>query len=165
MTGLTLATLLHASMAAIGANQTDSYAAAHRATCQTGKPLVVMVGAPWCAPCRQMKRTILPQCKKQGVFKRVTFALVNADREQKLAQKLIRGGPIPQLIMYRRTAGGWKRRKLIGGQSVATVEKFVNEGIALDEADKKVSAEEKARQQKQTTQPAARPEVRTVSTP
>jgi len=45
--------------------------------------------------------------------------------------------------MYRKTANGWRRRRLVGGQSVATVEKFINEGVAMnDEAEKAGSSVE-----------------------
>ena len=44
--------------------------------------------------------------------------------------KLTGGGPVPQLVMYRKTPNGWLRRKLIGGQSVEAVEEFINEAVA-----------------------------------
>ncbi len=120
----------------------DSYASAQRQTEQTGRPLVVMVGADWCAPCQNMKRSILPKVRAHGLLRRVAFAQVNVDRDQKLAQELTGGGPVPQLVMYRKTRTGWVRRKLVGGQSVATVEKFINEGLALNAAEQLDEAEE-----------------------
>jgi len=115
-----------------------TYEAAHRATLESGKPMVVMVGADWCGPCQTMKKTILPRVREHGLLRKVAFALVNQDRESKLARELTGGGPIPQLVMFRKTAdGGWRRRKLVGAQSVEAVEEFIKEGLASDAAEKK----------------------------
>lgn len=155
MTTLTLATLLHASLAAIRAEDTDSYAEAHRVTTRTGKPMVVMVTASWCAPCQKMKKAVLPECQRKGLFEPVTFAIVDLDRQKKLARQLTGGGSVPQLIMYRKSADGWKRRRLVGGQSVESVEQFVKEGLALDETDKQAAAEQVAKQKGRSTDGAA----------
>ena len=144
MISLTFATVLQVSMVAVGADSADSYAQAHLATHKTGKPMVVMVSASWCAPCQEMKKTVLPQCRKRGLLRRVAFCIVDADREEKLAQKLTGGGPVPQLIMYRRTRRGWVRKRLVGGQSVQTVEKFISEGIAATEAGNEAAAKKEA---------------------
>ena len=115
----------------------ESYAEARRATVKTGKPMVVMVSTDWCPPCQVMKKTILPRVRQRGLLRKVIFAMVNPDHDGELAEKITGGGPIPQLVMFRKTAHGWMRRKLIGGQSVEAVEQFINEGLASDEADKK----------------------------
>jgi thiol-disulfide isomerase/thioredoxin len=132
MSCLTAALLLHASLLGAGGN---SYADAHQETVETGKPLLVMVGTDWCGPCQQMKKAILPQVDKHGVLKQVAFAHVNADRQSELARKLTGGGPVPQLVMLRKTDDGWRKRKLIGGQSVDVVEKFIREAVAQNEKD------------------------------
>jgi thioredoxin-like negative regulator of GroEL len=121
---------------AIGANDSDSYSDAHAATMKTGRPMLVMVGTDWCGPCQMMKRTILPQVRQHGLLRRVAFAIVNADHDQELAEQLTGGGPVPQLVMYRKTPRGWLQRKLIGSQSVEAVETFINEGVAKDASDK-----------------------------
>jgi thioredoxin-like negative regulator of GroEL len=117
----------------------ESYEDACRVTQETGRPIVVMVGTDWCGPCQMMKKVILPKARELGAFKRVAFAIVNADREPELAQKLTGGGPIPQLVMYRKASTGWMRRKLVGGQTVEAVQEFIDEGIALQEAGAKSS--------------------------
>jgi thioredoxin-like negative regulator of GroEL len=138
MTTLMFAAVLQVSIAGAGA---ENYADAHRETTETGKPLVVMVSTEWCVPCQQMKKTILPQIRKHGLFSKVCFAQVNPDQDQELAQKLTGGGPVPQLVMFRQTRQGWMRRKLIGAQSVETVEKFINEGIASNDESKNGKAD------------------------
>jgi thioredoxin-like negative regulator of GroEL len=145
MTSILLATIVQTAILATGAEAApaaaESYAEARRTTTETGKPIVVMVGTDWCSPCQMMKKTILPQVREHGLLRKVAFALVNPDRDRDLAEKLTGGGPIPQLVMFRKTANGWMRRKLVGGQDVETVEQFITEGLAQDEADKKSSTE------------------------
>jgi thioredoxin-like negative regulator of GroEL len=113
----------------------DSYDVARKETLETGKPIVVMVGTDWCGPCQMMKKKILPQVRDRGLLKKVAFAIVNADHERELAHSLTGGGPIPQLVMFRKTSDGWMRRKLIGGQSVEEVQDFIKEGLVLDATD------------------------------
>ncbi len=159
MSGVALAALLHTFLISSGV---ETYTEAHRVTTETGKPMVVMVSAEWCAPCQTMKRQVIPQLRKRGLLKRVAFAIVNPDRNGPLARKLTGGGPIPQLVMYRRTNNGWRRRKLVGGQSIAAVEKFINEGITSNEETNKTrsltenQAPKKDTAQKTKVEPASK---------
>ena len=73
-------------------------------------------------------------------MKKVAFAVVNPDEDSELAEQLTGGGPIPQLVMYRKTANGWVRQKLVGGQTEEAVEQFINEGLASDDSEKKAEA-------------------------
>jgi thioredoxin-like negative regulator of GroEL len=119
------------------ATDAETYADAHRQA-NSGKPMVVLVSTEWCAPCQKMKKTVLPEVRRRGLLKKVAFAIVNPDHNRKLARKLT--GPnvaIPQLIMYRRTAKGWRRTKLVGGQSIQSVERFISQGIASDISTRK----------------------------
>lgn len=164
MSSLTLAALLHASILATGE---DNYADAHHEA-EAGKPLVVMVGAEWCGPCQQMKQAVIPQVRKRGLLRKVAFAIVDVDRERKLARKLIGSGSVPQLIMFRRTSHGWARNRLVGGQSVDSVEKFISRGIAQDESDGQPAAEDPKglppEAQESAENGAGKPEILTVGT-
>jgi thioredoxin-like negative regulator of GroEL len=146
------ATLVQLTVLSAGADAGDSYKDAHKQMTETGKPMVVMVGADWCGPCQNMKKSVLPQVRKHGLFRKVSFAMVNVDREQKLAEQITGGGPIPQLVVYRKTRKGWSRRKLVGSQSVETVEKFIQEELAENRADRKSKSAHPAKD------PAASPE-------
>ena len=139
MTRLTLATVLQLTMLAPLAEgaETESYADAYRKTAETGQPLVVLVGAEWCPACVDMKRTVVPRLRQQGLLQRVAFALVDIDRDRELGQKLIAGGAIPQLIVCRKAPDGWHRQRLIGGQSVKTVEELLHREIVACQADRK----------------------------
>jgi thiol-disulfide isomerase/thioredoxin len=140
MTSLGLAALVHLAVLTAG---DESYATAHKATCETGRPMVVMVGADWCPACQQMKENVIPQCRKQGILAKVVFALVNLDRERELGAELTQGGPIPQLLLFRRVDKGWRVKRLIGGQDVQTVDDFIKDGIKADETSKQVKSADK----------------------
>ncbi len=150
MTSLTLATILQASILAATAGGTsgspaaEDYASARAKTEKTGKPIVILVGADWCPACVEMKKNVMPKVRKHGILKQVAYATVNLDRQGKLGKQLTGGGPIPQMIMYRKTRKGWLRRCLIGGQSPKTVESFIQEGVEMDAATKKTSSKKTA---------------------
>ena len=126
MTTISLAIVLQTAALATTAN---SYAEARAKTAETGKPLVVLVGADWCPACQTMKNSALPQVARRGALSKVSYAVVNTDHESGLAQKLMRGGSIPQLVMYRETASGWKRESLVGAHDPAAIESFINRGL------------------------------------
>jgi thiol-disulfide isomerase/thioredoxin len=104
----------------------DAYEQAEK----TGQPLVVLVGADWCPACQAMKQTVIPQLERQGTLAKVSFAMVNTDRQQALAGRLMQGGSIPQLVMYRKTAAGWQRQQLTCAQSVGSAASFLSQGTA-----------------------------------
>jgi thioredoxin-like negative regulator of GroEL len=133
VTSLILAALMHLPLSA---DPSDTYEEAHRQTMETGRPMVVMVGAEWCPACKQMENTVIPQARKRGLLARVAFALVDLDRDRDLGRKLTAGGPIPQLIAFHRTPDGWRHRKLIGGQTLEQVEEFINEELAETDTQK-----------------------------
>ena len=137
MTLTLCAAIMQTVLLATPADNTETYAEARRQTTETGRPMVVMVSTDWCGPCQAMKRNVLPRVRERGLFKKVTFAQVNADRDGELAKELTGGGPVPQLVMYRRSGRGWSRCKLIGGQSVEKVEEFIKEGLVKDETEHK----------------------------
>ena len=165
MTSLTLATVLQASILAVAGSSgtavkpADDYATAREQTTKTGKPIVILVGAEWCPACVEMKQKVMPEIRKRGILRRVAFANVNLDRQGKLAKQLTGGGPIPQMIMYRKTRKGWLRRELIGGQSPKTVEDFINSGIKLDAEAKKSEPKADNVKRAQTGKPTASPET------
>ena len=104
-----------------------------------------------------MKRTILPRVGQRGLFRKVAFTVVNPDHDSELAEKITGGGPIPQLVMFRKTTQGWMRTKLIGSQSVEAVEDFINEGLASNEAEKKADRHGIKNRRRQTKRPPAKP--------
>ena len=123
MIHLTLHLLLQTAAPSAGGHD---YATAFKDTEETGRPLVVLIGADWCPGCRQMKYATIPELEKKGGLRKVAFAYVNTDQQRKLAGKLMRGSSIPQLVMYQETDSGWTRKQLTGAQSTSVVEAFLD---------------------------------------
>ena len=136
--------MLQISLLATGANNitANTYADAYKETQDNGKPLVILVGAEWCPACQSMKTSVLPELAAKGGLKDVAFACVNTDRDRDLANKLCEGNLIPQLVMYEKTADGWKLKRLIGGQSVSAVEDFIGSNKQQAVAGKQQAAPE-----------------------
>ena len=134
MLSSSLAGIMQLAILAAGGGET--YAEAHKVAMQTNRPMVVMVGADWCPACERMKEEVLPQVRERGLLRKVAFAIVNLDREKELGDQLVRGGPIPQMLLFRRTSDGWRVRRLIGSQSVEAVESLLNEGLRAEETAK-----------------------------
>jgi len=126
MSAVAISTLLNMTVLA-GAMD---YAEAREQMLESGRPLVVLVGADWCPACRQMKSSVMPEVARRGGLEEVSFSMVNTDRRSGLARKLMSGGSIPQLVMYRRTDEGWRRTQLTGAQSPQQVERFIERGLA-----------------------------------
>ena len=103
MTITLCAALIQTVLLASPTDSTETYTEARREITETGRPMVVMVSTDWCGPCQAMKRNVLPRLRERGAFKKVVFAQVNADRDSELAKELTGGGPVPQLVMYRRS--------------------------------------------------------------
>ena len=138
---LTMAALLQVSLTLAGAEaqnapEEGTYDWAHQQVTKTGEPMFILVGAKWCPACVKMKNQVVPVIKRRGLFRKCAYAYVDLDQEKRLGQELTARGPIPQMIMYRRTPKGWVQSKVIGGRSVEALESFINETIALDQKEK-----------------------------
>jgi thioredoxin-like negative regulator of GroEL len=129
---------------ALLATSGETYAEAHKATTEKGCPLVVVVGATWCPACQQMKTAVLPEVKRRGILQKVAYAEVDMDEDRELGAELTDGGPIPQILVYRKTQLGWRLKRLIGGQDVRAVEDFIAQGVKGEkEKDGKEAAAKK----------------------
>lgn len=149
MMSLTLSAMLHVSLLSTGMN---TYAEAHKVHSETGRPMVILVGAEWCPACVQMKNSVIPQVARRGLLKKVAFATVNTDQQSSLARKLMKGGSIPQLIMYRKTRTGWNRRLLVGKQSPKQIESFINQGLEANRVESQLAEPVANTAVKQTSQ-------------
>ncbi len=105
--------------------QESDYDRAYQQSVATGRPLVVLLGAPWCPACQQLKNNVLPQIADAGGLKHVEFAYVDCDRQPDLAARLRRGDYIPQLIRFDQQPSGWDRRFLIGARSTQEIQAFL----------------------------------------
>jgi len=104
----------------------DTYANAYARAEKNGEPLLIVVGADWCPACRSMKQATIPAMERQGKLAGVAVTFVNVDHDR-VASKLMRGGLIPQVVVYQKTGNTWFRRHLTGSQSSGTIASVLNE--------------------------------------
>lgn len=140
MNGISLALMIQAAVVAAPDN---TYKTAYKQHTEQGRPLVVLVGAEWCPGCRTMKHSVVPQLVENGALKDVAFAIVDTDKQPELARKLMRGGSIPQLIVFHESPEGMQREGFVGAQSVSTVENVIDRAVteAAESVAQKTDAE------------------------
>jgi thioredoxin-like negative regulator of GroEL len=125
MRNIYFAAIACVSLVAATSSAAETYEAAYKAMKEEGKSLVVLVGADWCPACQTMKTNVMPKLETAGKLKDVAFATVNIDHQARIGRSMMEGNLIPQLVIYTKTEKGWKLERLIGGQSVEAVEKFL----------------------------------------
>ncbi len=127
MLGPAVQFVLQAALVAVGA---QTYEQAYGETQANGRPLVVLVGADWCPGCRTMKQAVLPRLQGSGQLAAVNYAQVDTDDRSELASRLMRGGTIPQLIVYSQSADGrWHREQITGATSEAAVSAAIGRAV------------------------------------
>ncbi len=139
MTGLALSFMMQTVLLAAGS---PTYDEAYKQAQANGHPILVLVGADWCPGCRTMKGAVMPRLAQGGKLKTVNFAQVNTDQNAALANHLMRGNSIPQLIVYAKTETGWHREQITGATSEAAVEQLIKRATDAQAAAK--VAKEKA---------------------
>lgn len=127
MTGLALSIVLQTALLASGASP---YEQAFSEASASGQPLLVLVGADWCPGCRTMKQNVLPGMASSGRLNNIRYSVVNTDADSALANRLMRGSTIPQLIVFTKTDDGWHREQITGATSAAAVEALIDRALA-----------------------------------
>ena len=109
------------------------YAEAYKESVAKDKPLMVVVGAPWCPACNVLKQTTIEPMAQTGEFDQVTVAVLNRDTNPELVNQLTRGErTLPQIIMFTKTGGGqWKRHQLKGYQPKQPVRNLIRSAVTL----------------------------------
>ena len=121
---LTVALSIAIQAAALAPSGSD-YTAAYQRSLNSGRPLVVLVGAKWCPACEVMKNEVLPKVAQKGGMRNVEFAYVDFDREPELAKQLLKGSAIPQMVRFQQTERGWKTCRLTGAKTRDEVARFM----------------------------------------
>lgn len=100
-----------------------NYTLAYKQSVEEDKPLMVVIGAPYCPACQVLKQTTIADMTRSGELDGVSVAVVDRDAEPELAKQLMADEKmIPQIIVFNKTADGqWKRRRLMGYQPVQPV--------------------------------------------
>jgi thiol:disulfide interchange protein len=101
------------------------YEAAYRKAQEEKKPLVVLVGADWCAACKTMKSDTIAPMKSTGQFKEVVFTQVDKEAQPELASQVMQGNTLPQIVVFCESERGWKKFSLTGLQSERRVKELI----------------------------------------
>jgi len=100
-------TFLVLCSAALGADNSDSLQRSPSKGHANGPADGGHVSTEWVCPLPGDEKKHHPAGQTAGpVAGGVVFAVVNPDRDRDLANQLTGGGPIPQLVMYRKTSNG-----------------------------------------------------------
>jgi thiol:disulfide interchange protein len=113
------------------AGESASYESAYNQTRADGLPLLVLVGADWCPGCRAMKHGVLARMQAGGQLSGVHYAQVDIDSESRLADRLMSGSSIPQLIVFSQGPDGtWRRLQVTGATSETDVTDLIHRATA-----------------------------------
>ena len=100
----------------------ETYSEAREASIENGKPLVVLVCASWCAPCRELGQRLA-----RADLSSVHFCKLDIDRQPMQAAKVRRSALVPELVIYARRSGRWKSWRRIGLQSPSQLAALLRE--------------------------------------
>lgn len=105
------------------------------------RPLLVLVGAGWCPGCQTMKTRVLPNLAKRGGLRGVSFTIVDYDADTETAQQLMRGGTIPQLIVFSKMPDGqWHRDQITGETSEAEIQSLIERAVKAQQPGEKAAS-------------------------
>jgi thioredoxin-like negative regulator of GroEL len=79
------------------------------------KPLMIFIGARWCASCQVMKRDTIGPMQESGDLKELVFVYIDKDERPELAEQLMKGETLPQVVIFNKEKD-WKRFSLTGTQ-------------------------------------------------
>jgi thioredoxin-like negative regulator of GroEL len=114
-----------------GSEEPIPYDAAYVQAQEQKKPLVVLVGADWCAACKSMKADTIHSMKNDGAFKEVVFTQVDKDAQPEIAQQVMQGNTLPQIVVFCESEQGWKRFSLTGMQSERRVKELLRKAAEV----------------------------------
>ena len=111
----------------------QNYADAYEQSVSEHKPLMVVVGAPWCPACNVLKDKTIRSMAQTGELDGVRLAMINRDDDPELAKQLTEGeNMLPQIIVYTQdevSKGTWKRRKLLGYQPKQPIRTLIRKAL------------------------------------
>jgi thioredoxin-like negative regulator of GroEL len=110
----------------------QNYAEAYQQSLKEQKPLMVVVGAPWCRACNVLKESTIGPMAETGELDNVSLAVIDREADPELAQQLTEGDKmLPQIIVFTKDKddGRWKRRKLLGFQPKQPVRSLIRKAL------------------------------------
>ena len=100
-------------MTATTFDEPAAYATAKDHAERDGGSLLVLIGAPWCVPCKEIDR-LIPHLKTRG-----HFVHLNADAQPHLCAAIADNGGVPRLAVFRQTADKlWVRKLYVGSDEI-----------------------------------------------
>ncbi len=126
--------MVHVAMAfllavTVGGQKTPDYETALAESQQASKPLVVLIGAPWCASCQVMKRETIEPMMESGKLEHVVVTYIDKDQRPELAHQLMKGETLPQIVVFSKQPEGWKRFSLTGMQSQGRMAELLRRAV------------------------------------
>jgi len=124
--------LLLAVITSAGAER-PSYEVAYQQAQDENKPLLVIVGADWCAACKILKSETIEPMESDGKLEDVIVTVVDKDARPDLAKQIMQGSTLPQLVVFSKADSGWRKFSLQGNQSQGRVKELIeraSEGLA-----------------------------------
>ena len=116
----------------VGEHKAPDYETALAVSQKENKPLLVLIGAPWCASCQVMKRDTIEPMLASGKLDSVVVTFVDKDQRPELAQQLMKGETLPQIVVFAKQPGGWKRFSLTGMQSQNRMAELLGKATAQE---------------------------------
>lgn len=108
----------------------QNYAEAYQQSVSQQKPLMVVVGAPWCHACNVLKESTIEPMAQTGELDSVSLAVINKDDHPELTKQLTEGEQmLPQIIVFTKEHGTWKRRRLLGFQPKQPVRSLIRKAL------------------------------------
>ena len=107
------------------------YDQAYHKSLKTGRPLLALIGAPWCIACPRAHQ-LVPRLHKLG-----EYGYINCDQDREFAQKVADYGPIPRLAIYRRVKDHWEKTVVVDANKIEDFIKEEEKKVAPTTAPKK----------------------------
>jgi len=101
------------------------YDVAYRKARDERKPLLILVGADWCPACKTLKSDTIVPMKESGALKEVVYTQLDKDAHPELANEVMQGKMLPQLVVFCQSETGWKRFSLTGMQTENRVKELI----------------------------------------
>jgi thiol:disulfide interchange protein len=101
------------------------YEVAYRKAKDERKPLLILVGADWCPACKTLKNETIAPMRESGALKEVIYTQLDKDANPELANEVMQGKILPQLVVFCQSDTGWKRFSLTGMQTESRVKELI----------------------------------------
>jgi thiol:disulfide interchange protein len=115
-----------------------SYEEAIKLSQKENRPLLIIVGAKWCAACEVMKRETVEPMRLSGELNDVIVSYVDKDEKPELSQKLMKGETLPQIVMFCKEDSQWKKLSLTGLQNRSRMQELIARALPATSSQVKV---------------------------